>query len=668
MRLILAATSLLVTVIQLTLVQLHDPLLYSAFVLYTVYSGIIYLLAGRGSPLSPRRLAHWIDLLWYTLMILVSGAMGHAFFPLYFFAILTASFRWGYKAGLQTTLASGLCFTIFELSIVDRVSLTEFILLVVRPSALLALGYMTAWWGGMEIALKRRLALLQDVGTMSNPRFGVEHTIITIMKRLCVFHEADQCLLVLHSAYRVDPEEGETRRRGWKVASERPVAAKWRRMLGLAPPPPSTSSLMVSDLPDEVSENLTGLPSDAAIVHSAGATGFTLGIEDGPVHEVYQLVHNPLDGTATTDGMNASQGSATALERPDVIARNDELAAALDAGSFVTVPVLHYREVVGRLCLASRRLRTFTAADAEFLVQAIRQVMPTIEKVRLVDRLASGAAEEERHRIANDIHDSVIQPYLALEMGLSTVHQKIAAGDSNIAADLERLVAMIRTGVADLRGIMRDLHGSAASGDSLLPAVKRFVHRFTAATDIQVVIDAPAELPVNDRLAAEVFQMVAEGLSNIRRHTQSNRATIGLECRDSHLILWIENEGAPNRSLRSGIASNGRYKNLGLFEESYSAYALDDEDEETFIGATGEVLAAYGNGVVQGANSQLLMDPGAKSKNGVKVGGTENLADDGNMAVFTPRSISERAAALGGRAQVQQSDDGGAVVVVDIPL
>ena len=53
-------------------------------------------------------------------------------------------------------------------------------------------------------------------------------------------------------------------------------------------------------------------------------------------------------------------------------------------------------------------------------------------------------------------------------------------------------------------------------------------------------------LPVNDRLAAEVLHLVAESLSNVRRHTPSTRATIGLTCRNGHLILCIEDDGAWN--------------------------------------------------------------------------------------------------------------------------
>jgi signal transduction histidine kinase len=101
-----------------------------------------------------------------------------------------------------------------------------------------------------------------------------------------------------------------------------------------------------------------------------------------------------------------------------------------------------------------------------------------------------------------------------------------------------------------------------------------------------VHVEAKTALPVHDRLAAEVFQMVAEGLSNVRRHTRSAQATVTLTCCDQHLRLRIAND----------------------------------------------------------------------------------IATDSGRTPFTPRSITERATALGGDAYVEWPEHGGTVIVVDIPL
>jgi signal transduction histidine kinase len=119
-----------------------------------------------------------------------------------------------------------------------------------------------------------------------------------------------------------------------------------------------------------------------------------------------------------------------------------------------------------------------------------------------------------------------------------------------------------------------------------MSAVRRFGSKFTQATNIDVQVRADADIHVDSRLATEIFQMIVEGLSNIRRHTQSARAFIGLECSDGRFTLRVENDGT-----RGSVP-----------------------------------------------------------------------------APFTPRSIAERAEALGGRAYIETFGDMGTSVIVEIPL
>ena len=86
---------------------------------------------------------------------------------------------------------------------------------------------------------------------------------------------------------------------------------------------------------------------------------------------------------------------------------------------------------------------------------------------------------------------------------------------------------------------------SGGRESNLLPIIERFASKFSEATGIAVEIEVPADVHLNDGLVAETFQMVTEGLSNIRRHTEATHATIGVECDHHVLVLRIENDGTP---------------------------------------------------------------------------------------------------------------------------
>jgi signal transduction histidine kinase len=258
----------------------------------------------------------------------------------------------------------------------------------------------------------------------------------------------------------------------------------------------------------------------------------------------------------------------------------------LDASAFLAVPLRYGSAAEGRLYLTSAERHVFDETDIDFLVQVINHFTPMIENIRLVDRLASDAAEVERRRIMLDIHDSVIQPYIGLQLGLTAIDQKLAAGDANVRGDIQLLVEQIGNVVTNLRGYMHGLKRIAQPEDTLLPSVRRFAVTFTATTGIAVDVVAMGNIHINDRLAAALFQMVIEGLSNVRRHTPAMQATIVFARRENSVVLRIED-----------ISVNGW-----------------------------------------------------------------------KSAPFTPRSITERATALGGQVHVARRDDGGSNVIVEIPL
>src|SRR4029079_5044337 len=95
--------------------------------------------------------------------------------------------------------------------------------------------------------------------------------------------------------------------------------------------------------------------------------------------------------------------------------------------------------------------------------------------------------------------------------------------------------------LVEMRSYVRGLQAAEDRRDVLLPAIQRFVTRFAAVTGINVDVKARGKVEVNDRLAAELFQIVAEGLSNVRRHALCNEARVEIACEAGKLLLEIKN-------------------------------------------------------------------------------------------------------------------------------
>jgi signal transduction histidine kinase len=523
MRLVLASSALFILMLDFT----GPKVTHVALGLYTAYSFVIYVLSIRRSALLPQRILHWVDLVWYMPLIALTGGSNSMFFFFMFFSILVASFGWGFIEGVRMTLVSASLFTIVSvLFLTDNTfELNRFLL---RPTSLLALGYMIAHWGGFEVKLKRRLGLLKDISDFSDPRFGLDQTVNRIMDRLRHFYKADSCLAVVQTpggSFQLRKVSGAT-------------ASDW----------------VVKMIPDQMAAILLSpSPPAALIFHKRKSKRLIYDIK-------------------------------TSLSSREVPANFAAIGNTLEAQQFMSLPIYYQGQALGRFYVIGSP-QTMDDSDIGFVLQLIEHVTPVLDNIRLVDRLASEAAEYERQRIARDIHDGVIQPYIGLQLGLAAIRQKIERGNNDVGHDVRELTAMTVTEIEELRRYIRGLKTSERYDTMLVPAIRRFASKFSAATGIIVDVKATKEIGIKDRLAAEIFQMVTEGFSNIRRHTHSPRAEAELDYGKDFFVMNIKNEN-----------------------------------------------------------------------------------ENGKRAVFHPRSLAERATALGGELKVYTDDKNQTVVSIRIPL
>jgi signal transduction histidine kinase len=212
---------------------------------------------------------------------------------------------------------------------------------------------------------------------------------------------------------------------------------------------------------------------------------------------------------------------------------------AFEGESCFSVPVYYQSQSVGRLFIVGATHR-FDYADVEFVLQVMEQVTGVLENIRLVDSLASDAASQERRKIAQDIHDSVIQPYIGLQFGLAAVKQKVESGE-DVRTNVEELLVLTNSEIVDLRNYVGGLRRGESPREIFLPAVRRFAAKFSEATGLQVEINGSDDLPIYDRLAAELFQMIEEGLSNVRRHSTSAYAKLDIGIVKGHLEMKLKN-------------------------------------------------------------------------------------------------------------------------------
>ncbi|MFL6282557.1 MAG: GAF domain-containing sensor histidine kinase [Pyrinomonadaceae bacterium] len=493
-RLVLAFASLVIIFIDPTEPDKNVALTYLSLVLYTIYSAAVYAFSLRRHEHHPRRLTHWVDVACYLVLISLSSGTNSVYFFFFFFAIIVASFRFGFPEGMRVTVASAALFSVIGYVTSPEGVPFEIDRFLLRPVYLLTLGYMTAYWGGCEIKLTRQLGLLRGVTRLSNPRFDVGYTIGSMLWKLREFYDADHCLIVLS-----DPRDNAYRL--FRLRREQ-----------------TAETVQAEQVPEPLARLLLTLPEDCAAVYG-GKSRLRSFLDSGYYVSDTSGRGDCEDGLAKASGL---------------------LAETLATDSFISVP-LHYRErMIGRLYVSAPP-GLFDGEDIAYLMQVGEQIMPVIHNIRLLERLASNSAEQERQRLARDIHDSVIQPYIGLQYKLAAIRNKAAEG-RGIGEDIERLFEMTVEEIAGLRGFVRGLKDGDNRADNFVSAVRRFASQFAQNYDLDVKVESKGDFRVNDRLAAELIRIVHEGLSNVRKHSTASASRITLERADRSLHISIEND------------------------------------------------------------------------------------------------------------------------------
>lgn len=195
---------------------------------------------------------------------------------------------------------------------------------------------------------------------------------------------------------------------------------------------------------------------------------------------------------------------------------------------------------------ANSRLRALTASLEEQVQQRTSELRDSLsalqaadaERRRLLGRVVS-AQEQERHRIADDLHDDIIQVLTAVGMRLSTLSSRVdPAGQPQVA----RLEATVSEAIGRLRRMLFELRPPALDREGLCAAIR--THLQTALEDIEHTVDdaLDTEPPIETREIA--YRIAQEALANVRKHALASHVHVTIKTDRDGLRVTVADDGA----------------------------------------------------------------------------------------------------------------------------
>lgn len=217
--------------------------------------------------------------------------------------------------------------------------------------------------------------------------------------------------------------------------------------------------------------------------------------------------------------------------------RSPETEAGLAFVSFVAVPLDAGCERLGCLQVGEpSRLRRFTAREVAFLrgiadqlALAIRNARlakeraENLEALRRVSRRLLTVQEDERKRIARELHDEAGQALTAIRLGLAGLRQEVPPA---LVVRVDEVSALAQDVLGQLRRIAQELRPAALDELGLLPSLRALVDGFQQRTGLCLAVDFDPRVELGGEAANTVYRFVQEALTNVARHASASRVSV----------------------------------------------------------------------------------------------------------------------------------------------
>jgi len=207
------------------------------------------------------------------------------------------------------------------------------------------------------------------------------------------------------------------------------------------------------------------------------------------------------------------------------------------------------------LAAANERL-----SHEEAVLRTSLELLRTTDEQRrqLLSRVVT-AQEEERARIAADIHDDSIQIMSAVELRITTLLQpgKIEQRES----DLRNLQDTVRSAIGRLRNLLFELRPRVLDEEGLAAALGVYLGLLRDQTGIQTTLEDHLAQDPPPETRVMVYRIVQEALTNVRKHSRASRVSVSLHPRDRGVVARIEDDGI---GFDAASASGGRPGHVGL--------------------------------------------------------------------------------------------------------
>jgi len=222
---------------------------------------------------------------------------------------------------------------------------------------------------------------------------------------------------------------------------------------------------------------------------------------------------------------------------------------------------------ISQVVEGGQRYFTVIVRDVTQRVEQEEALRSSRDQIQVFAQAANTAREQEKSRIARELHDELGQSLTALKIDLGWLREHIPSPSAEVAGKLATMQVLVDGTVAAARRISADLRPLMLDDLGLTAAAEWLTHNFTRRTGIPCeLVLGEGELDLPDPYATTFFRVLQESLTNVAKHAQAKQVEATLEREGDVMVLTVSDDG---RGFTPGESPPGSYGLTGQRERAY---------------------------------------------------------------------------------------------------
>lgn len=241
------------------------------------------------------------------------------------------------------------------------------------------------------------------------------------------------------------------------------------------------------------------------------------------------------------------------------------LSPSAASGLYAVLPARG--SMIGLVCVEHTESHHFASRDVELMAGFVEPAALALDNARWFGRLRTVGADEERTRIARDLHDRIGQSLAYLAFELDRIVKNVATG-GDVAPALDQLRGDVRGVIGEVRDTLYDLRTDVTEAQSLSLTLEAFLDRVRDRSGLVAHLrtQESGRLPILQE--RELWRIAQEAVTNVERHAGATQVTISWRCDGTNGRLEVADDGVGFPVGRAGRLDS--YGLLGMRERAAS--------------------------------------------------------------------------------------------------